>query len=615
MAPVGLLCLLHLATIPLSAAIAKDSRDAPPRASPHLNSLPTMTTPSKPLPTPTQAPTRAAPEAATGTEKRKLVLAKHQMVVSANAHATRAGIAMLRAGGSAADAAIAVQLVLGLVEPQSSGLGGGAFALYWDAEPKILKTYDGREMAPAAAKPDRFIDYARRRDFWGAVFGGLSVGVPGTLRLLERLHQNHGKLPWVTLFGPAIKLANNGFAVSPRLHKMLKGQGLRRFGDTARAYFFDPSGAVWPVGHKLKNPAYAETLRKIASRGANAFYQGTIADKIITALRNAPNHQSDMVAEDLASYEVKERPPICVTYRRHKVCGMGPPSSGALTVGQILKLIAPFDLGNSPATAMNTNAVHIIAEAQKLAFADRARYMADVDFVPVPARGLLHDGYLAKRRKLVNPRTAMTKAKPGLPPGVGTRKWGADKTIENKGTSHFSIIDQDGNAISMTTTIETAFGSRIMAAGFLLNNELTDFSFVPFSADGHIVANAIQGGKRPRSSMAPTIVFDDVGDVKALIGSSGGSRIINYVLKTLIAIVDWRMDAQAAVSLANFGSRGGPVEIENIPNTAAKTLGLLLLGQTISFSALTSGTHAILRQDGFLQGGADPRREGLALGD
>lgn len=560
-------------------------------------------------------PSRAAPEVATGLSRQKLVTAKRQMVVSANKHASKAGLQILRAGGSAIDAGIAVAMVLNLVEPQSSGLGGGGFMLYWDAKTRRLYSYDGREAAPAAAKPDRFLLGGKRRKFFDAVFGGLSVGVPGLLRALEMAHKDHGRLRWARLFRPAIKLAEDGFAVSPRLHKMLARQGPKRFFPKARRYFFDANGKAWPEGQQLANPEFAKTLRAIAKGGADVFYKGPIAQRILTAVQKAPTHKSDMTAADLAGYQAKRRPPVCAPYRRYKVCGMGLPSSGGLTVAQVLKLLAPFDLGKAPAAAMNVKALHLMAEAQKLAFADRKRFMADPDFVAVPVAGLLDDAYLAQRRLLISKDATMGKAKPGNPPQIGDGQFGRDQTIENKGTTHFSIVDADGNALSMTSSIETAFGSRLMAGGFLLNNELTDFSFFPRAKDGRLIANRVEGGKRPRSSMSPTIIFDDQGKVKALLGSSGGSRIINYVLKSLVAMLDWRLDAQAAVVLPNFGSRRGPIEMEQDPLSARRALGLLLLGHNIRATSLTSGTHVILRRDGLLQGGADPRREGLALGD
>ena len=558
----------------------------------------------------------AAPEPGTVRLAVQIGTAKSFMTSAANAVAVDAGLDVLRAGGNAADAAVAVQLVLNLVEPQSSGLGGGAFILHWDAASRNLQSYDGRETAPAAASPDRFLVDGRPRKFDDAVFGGLSVGVPGALRALEALHRRHGHLPWARLFAPAIKLATDGFRVSPRLHLLLRWQGADGFSAAARAHFFDATGNAWPVGYLLKNPQFAASLRSIAEGGADAFYQGAIAEAIAAAVRSAPNHQGDLSVADLAGYSAKLRAPICVDYRRYKVCGMGPPSSGGLAVAQVLKLIEPFDLGKGPGAAMNARALHRIAEAEKLAFADRDAFVGDPDFVPAPG-DLLNAGYLDARRGLIDPAAAMARPTPGVPPHTATRSFGDDATVEVPGTSHFCIVDGDGNMLSMTTTIESAFGSRLWAAGFLLNNELTDFAFRPVDAKGRPLANAVAPGKRPRSSMAPTIVFDEAGRPWAALGSPGGSRIILYVVKALVALIDWQLDAQAAAALMNFGSRGGPFEIEiDQPSAIWHALKVKPYGHRVSAELLTSGTHAIVvRQDGMLEGGADPRREGVARGD
>jgi gamma-glutamyltranspeptidase / glutathione hydrolase len=557
----------------------------------------------------------AAPERATGSRHLHLESAKSFMISAANEAAVDAGLEMLRAGGNAADAAVAVQLVLNLVEPQSSGLGGGTFILHWDASSQTIEGYDGRETAPAAASPDRFLVDGRPRPFEQAVFGGLSVGVPGALRALEALHRRHGRLPWAHLFGPAIKLATDGFRVSPRLHLLLGWHGADGFSAAARAYFFDTTGNAWPVNYLLKNPQFAASLRAIAEGGSDAFYKGAIAEAIVAAVRGAPNHQGDISLADLAGYSARERAPLCIAYRRYKVCGMGPPSSGGLAVAQVLKLIEPFDLGKGPASAMNARALHLIAEAEKLAFADRDAFVGDPDFVPAPA-GLLNAGYLDARRDLIDPTAAMARPTPGAPPQTA-HNVGDDATIEAPGTSHFSIVDRDGNVLAMTTSIESAFGSRIWAAGFLLNNELTDFAFRPLDGRGLPLANALAAGKRPRSSMAPTIVFDATGKPWAALGSPGGSRIILYVVKALVALIDWQLDAQAATALMNFGSRGGPFEIEiDQPSAIWHALKMKPYGHRVSADLLTSGTHAILvRQDGTLEGGADPRREGMARGD
>jgi gamma-glutamyltranspeptidase/glutathione hydrolase len=560
---------------------------------------------------------RSAPEAATGWTRRAPATAKSYMVAAANPAAVAAGLEVLREGGSAADAAIAVQLVLNLVEPQSSGLGGGAFALHWQAASRRLESYDGRETAPAATKPERFLlEGGKLRPFEEAVFGGLSVGVPGTLRLLETLHKAHGRLAWARLFQPAIRLASDGFHVSPRLHLLLGRQGAGNFAPAARRYFFDSIGSPWPAGYLLRNPEFARTLRAIAEEGPGAFYEGAVAEAIIEAVRRAPNHQGDLTRADLAGYTVKPRAPVCVPYRDYRVCGMGPPSSGGIAVAQTLKLLEPFDLGKAPVDAMNAKALHLIAEAQKLAFADRNQFIGDPDFVPTPM-GLLDATYLAGRRGLISPDTAMRSADPGSPPQAAAEPFGGDETVELPGTSHISIVDGEGNVVSMTTTIESAFGSRLWAAGFLLNNELTDFAFRPTDRAGRPLANAVKAGKRPRSSMAPTIVFDAAGKPWAVLGSPGGSRIILYVVKALVALIDWKLDAQASLDLMNFGSRGSTFEIEvDRPYAVWHALKVKPYGHRVSADFLTSGTHAILfRDDGTLEGGADPRREGVAQGE
>ena len=536
------------------------------------------------------------------------------MIVAANPLASSAGLEMLRAGGSAIDAAIATQLVLGLVEPQSSGLGGGAFLVHWDEGVQDLKTYDGRETAPAAAKPDRFLLNGQPMPFNDAVHSGLSVGVPGVVRLLELTHQRHGKLPWARLFQPAIQLAKSGFAMSERLSHLLSGERPENFSPAARDHFFDSEGLAKRPGAILKNPAYAATLEVLAEKGAGAFYDGAIADAIVAAVAAAPGLKGDLNLADLGSYQAKERPAFCSGYRGHKVCGMGPPSSGATTIGATLKLIEPLPQVQGPEALMTPAALHAIGEAEKLAFADRSRYLADPDFVSIPA-GLLDDGYLAERRTLIDPARVMEKPKPGVPPGLGKRTQGADSTHENAGTSHISIIDDWGNAVSMTTTIEAAFGSHLWAAGFLLNNEMTDFSFRPADQDGQSIANAIEPGKRPRSSMAPTLVFGPDNKLEIVTGSPGGSRIILFAVKTLVAMLDWGLDAQAAAALADFGGEGGTFLLEDGPATAGAAAVLKGLGHTIVPDAQSSGTHTIAKRAGRLEGGADPRREGVAIGD
>ncbi len=555
-----------------------------------------------------------APEAATGTTAKALAVAQKHMVAAAHPLAVEAGRDILRAGGSAVDAAIATQLVLGLVEPQSSGLGGGAFIVTWDAAAKAVKTYDGRETAPAAATPDRFIRDGKTIDFDTAVRSGLSVGVPGVVAAMELAHKAHGKLPWARLFEPAIELAEQGFPVPARLNMLLRWRGAKHFDAGARAYFFDDAGRARAVGSTLNNPAYAATLREIAADGAASFYSGRIADEMLKAIATAPNAKGDMTRDDLAGYRVKERAAVCFKYRARKICGMGPPSSGAMTVAQTLKLIEPFADVQGTGAMMSGPALHTIAEAEKLAYADRDRYIADPDFSPVPD-GLLDEAYLAERRSLIDPARAMEKAVAGLPPGLSKRTFGIDATRENVGTSHISIVDGAGNAVAMTTTIESAFGSHLFAAGFLLNNELTDFSFAPVDETGVAIANAVAGGKRPRSSMAPTLVFNDKGDLEIVTGSPGGSRIILFVIKNLVAMIDWGQDAQAAAALLNFGSEGGPLQVEAGFSALWPALQMKRYGHNISAGLMTSGTHTIMRRNGRLEGGADPRREGVALGD
>lgn len=570
-----------------------------------------------------------APEAASGWLATTPSRASRHMISTANPIASSIGRDILRKGGTAVDAAVAAQFVLGLVEPQSSGLGGGAFLVFWDRATDALTTYDGRETAPSAARPDRFLEQGRPMPFMAAVKSPLSVGVPGTVRLMAEVHRRHGKLPWPDLVAPAIALAEAGFAVSPRLQRLLADSGPATFSETARAYFFDAAGRPHPPGHRLTNPAYAATLRRLATDGADAFYNGEIADSIVAALSAGVAGQGTVTTADLANYRVVERPPVCTLYRRHRVCGMGPPSSAGHAIAQSLGVLDGFDLGHRPLLSASPAPLHLVAETLKLAFADRARYLADPDFISIP-RGLLAPDYIAERRKLVMPWRPLATAPPGVPPGVKASNYGSDATIEVHGTSHLSIVDAAGNAVAMTTTIEAAFGSGIMASGFLLNNELTDFSMRPTDRDGRPIANRIEPGKRPRSSMAPTLVFAPDGALRLVTGSAGGARIIPYVLKTILAVVDWNADALTAVSLPNFATRNLDVEIEEPMVYGRDGLGhpagaMGIVGtafslkphrQTLLVETLTSGTQVVVRRpDGALEGAADPRREGLALGD
>lgn len=561
---------------------------------------------------PAFAQTAAAPEAATGRTAKQLGLATKYMAAAANPLATEAGREMLRAGGSAVDAAIAIQLVLNLVEPQSSGIGGGAFLMHWDAASKSLLTLDGRETAPAAAKPDRFIGAdGKPMKFMEAVVGGRSVGVPGTVKLLEAAHRKWGKLPWAKTFEPAIRLAEQGFAVSPRLNGLLAQEPTLKDDPRIRAYFFDEAGQPRPVGSMLKSPAFAATLKALAEQGSAAFYNGPIADDIVATVRSHAGNPGDITLADLASYNVVEREPVCGPYRVWKVCGMAPPSSGGIAVLQMLGVLEKSDLA---ALKPGPEALHLFSEAGRLAFADRNLYVGDPAFVSVPVEGLLDRAYLASRAALVDPAKSMGRAKAGEPPMKKGFNFAPGEGIEF-GTSHISIVDGAGNAVAMTTTIENGFGARIMTrGGFLLNNELTDFNFAP-TEDGKPVANRVEPGKRPRSSMAPTIVFDSNGKLAAVAGSPGGSLIINYVAKTLVAMLDWKMDPQRAVDFANMGSRNGPTEIEKGSEAEAWKPALEAKGHEVRLIEMTSGAQAIVVTPQGYAGGADFRREGVAIGD
>ncbi|MEO8142688.1 MAG: gamma-glutamyltransferase, partial [Betaproteobacteria bacterium] len=560
-----------------------------------------------------------APEIATGTAARQAVKTRHFAIAAANPLATQAGYDIIKRGGNAVDAAVAVQLVLNLAEPQSSGIGGGAFILHYDARAGKLAAYDGRETAPAAARPDRFIGPdGKPMQFYGAVVGGKSVGVPGTLRVLEMAHRKHGRLKWAALFEPAIRLAENGFAVSPRLAASIAADKFLTRQEAARRYFHNADGSPLRAGQNLRNPEFAAVLRRVANEGADAFYNGEIARDIVAAVRGAPNNPGDLAETDIAGYQAKQREPVCGDYRVHRVCGFPLPSSGGMSVLQILGMLENFDMSASKPVggAATLMGVHLFAEAGKLAYADRGLYMADPDFVKAPVAGLLDKVYLAERAALIRYSAAMDgAAKPGVPKAMKTASLGADNALELPSTSHIAVVDRQGNALSMTTTIEDAFGSRLMVRGFLLNNELTDFSFAP-EENGRPVANRVEANKRPRSSMAPVIVFDRAGRVQLVAGSPGGSAIINYVAKTLVGVLDWGLDVQQAISLPNFGSRnfGGATELESNTGVAALQGGLRLLGHNVRVTEFTSGLQGIQRSPGGWIGGADPRREGIVLG-
>ena len=562
-----------------------------------------------------------APEIATAYAEKPGWAAQQFMVAAANPLAADAGYRMLKQGGSAIDAAIATQLVLTLVEPQSSGIGGGAFLLYADG--KRVQAFDGRETAPAAADETLFQnpDGSPVSRATGVV-GGRSVGAPGVLRMLELAHQEHGKLAWATLFGPAIQLSQDGFPVSQRLNGLLKWDQALKRDPVAAAYFYDKNGQPRPVGHVLKNPELARTLREIAAGGADAFYKGRIARDIAAKVASHPTNPGKLTARDIAGYQAKVRAPVCSDYKAWTVCGMPPPSSGGIAIAQMLGILETRDISRFPPVdgVPDARAIHLFTEAGRLAYADRNRYVADTDFVPLPGAGiasLLDKGYLAQRAALIGERS-MGRAVAGTPPGMQVA-WGLDNALQRPSTSHLVAVDAFGGGLSMTTSVEDAFGARQMVDGFLLNNQLTDFSFDARDANGPI-ANRVEAGKRPRSAMSPTLVFEK-GTQKLVLatGSPGGSAIINYVAKVLVGTMDWGLNVQQAISLPNFGSRNGPTELEQGRIPAAQVDALRAMGHEVRISEQNSGLQGIMRLNAhgpdFWFGGADPRREGMVRGD
>ncbi len=555
----------------------------------------------------------------------KQALAGRHMVSAAHPLAAEAGREILRAGGSAMDAAIAVQLVLSLVEPQSSGIGGGAYLLYWDAAAAHLYAYDGRETAPASATSDLFLrPDGSRMAFMDAMVGPRAVGVPGVMAMLAKGHQRHGRLPWSALFADAIELAESGFSVTPRLHRMIdRMPRLWQLPDARALYFQDRPDtadraaslrpAPLPVGALLKNPAYGRSLRLLAREGVRPFYHGAIAAEIVAAVQAASAAGRIYLTQaDLASYQPRARQPICRPYRGYRVCGMPPSTSGGLTVLQILGLLGSFDMAAlGPGSA---DAVHYIAEASRLAYADRDRYIGDPAFVDVPVRGMLDSAYLARRARLIQPDRSLGVADAGDPPGVQGSAQASNLAVDRPSTTHFAIIDQWGNAVSMTSSVEAPFGSHLMAGGFILNNQLTDFSFAP-EVDGRAVANAVAAGKRPRSSMSPTVIFGPDGRLFAVLGSPGGSRIIAYVAQTIVALIDWRLDMAAAIALPRHVNRNGALELEADTSVALNAERLRARGHEVAIRPITSGLHGIRIVPGGYEGGADPRREGVVLGD
>lgn len=549
------------------------------------------------------------PESATAVSGRALAKAAHYMASSANPLATQAGVDMLAAGGNAVDATIAMQMVLALVEPQSSGLGGGAFLVMYDPVKGML-AYDGRETAPLAARNDRFVKDGKPLPFWDAVNSGKSVGVPGVLAMLAMVHAEHGHLQWPQLFAPAIALAQQGFEVSPRLHALLEENEYLPRQSAAAAYFYDDEGQPWPVGHRLKNPALARSLRLIAQDGVSAFYQGDIAHDMVHAV-GAHAVPGDLTLADLAGYKAKEREPLCMLYKAYELCGMPPPSSGPLAIMQMLGILAHTDIAAMAPDSLSS--VHLFSEAGKLAFADRDVYVADPDFVHVPVQAMLSSDYLALRAGLIDKERSMGRAPPGDPANMLAVR-GQDNSPELPSTSHMVAVDASGGVVSMTSSIETAFGSKIFVDGFLLNNELTDFSLSGVDNEGKPVANRVEAGKRPRSSMSPMIVLKD-GKPYMAIGSPGGAAIINYVAKTLLGVLDWGLDIQQAIALPNRGSRNRFTEIEKDTALHALAAPLRAMGHEVREVAFPSGLQGVVITPHGLEGGSDPRREGVSRGD
>ncbi len=534
----------------------------------------------------------------------------HQgMVSAADPRAARAGVEILRKGGSALDAVIAAQMVLNLVEPQSAGIGGGGFLLHWDAPARNLTTFDGRETASLFADGNLFASGGKPMRWEDAVVGGRSVGTPGLIAMLRKAHKKHGKLKWKELFQPAIKLSKEGFRVSPLLNGLIgkfQSRGLGKYAQ-ARLYFFAPSGEPVAVNSILKNPQLAKTFEELANGGASVFYDGAMAHRIVGVVENAGGILS---IRDLRGYRAVSREPVCSLYRSYLVCGMGPPTSGGMTVIQILKLLERFDVASL--RPMSVEAAHLFTQAAKLAYADRNSHMADSDFYPVPAEKLTDAEYLKKRSALIDPGADMGKASTGIKGGCYAQNGGV---FEFPSTTHISAVDRRGNAVSMTASIENAFGSTLMTGGFLLNNQLTDFSFSTFGKNDCLIPNRVEPGKRPRSSMSPMVVFDLEGNLRLIIGSPGGSRIINYVARAIVAVLDWGLDVQSAVSLPHYANRNGKTELELGTQAENLASGLRKLGHEVKITELRSGLHGIEFTDAGIRGGADPRREGAVLSE
>jgi gamma-glutamyltranspeptidase/glutathione hydrolase len=540
-------------------------------------------------------------------------VAKHHMIAAANPHAAEAGLAMMRAGGSAVDAAIASQMVLGLVEPESSGIGGGAFMLVYNPKTKRTTSFDGREMAPQSATPGMFLDAnGQPRAHFDPIPGGLSVGIPGVVRMLWLAHAKYGKLPWAKLLEPAITLADNGFPVGPKLARTIKTFTRGAEMPDLKAHFYHADGTPLAEGEIYKNAEYAATLRKIAKEGPDGFYKGEIAQAIVDTVRHAPRQQGGMTMGDLAGYQAKERAPVCGDYREYRLCSMGPPSSGGIAVLQILGMLQRFP--SDSLTPGTLSGAHLFAEASRLAYADRAQYLGDPAFVNVPIRGLIDKAYVASRAALIDPAHDMGTAIAGNPPEKHAELSPQVSPVLH-GTSHMTIVDDSGEVVAMTTSVESVFGAEIMTKGFMLNNTLTDFSFQPVR-DGKPVANAPAPGKLPLSAMSPTIVFDKNKNFLVSVGSPGGPAIIDYVAQILVGILDAKMSPRDAIAMPHEINMNGPTLLEKSPNTDMLASQLTAMGHTVQVPQVEgSGLHGIMKvKDGYI-GAADPRRDGIALGD
>jgi gamma-glutamyltranspeptidase / glutathione hydrolase len=554
---------------------------------------------------------RELPEPAGQTVERKVAFSSRDMVSAAHPLATQAGVEMLAKGGSAIDAAVAVQMVLNLVEPQSSGIGGGSFMLHYDAKRNSTIAYDGREIAPQAATPTMFLgEDGKPIRVADAVRSGRSFGVPGTLRSLEAAHAAHGKLPWASLFQPVIRLAENGYALSARTVQQAGNSTILRDTPETRVIFFNADGSPKAVGTLVKNPALAATMKRIASDGADAFYAGEIARDIVAAVRS--HTRPGVVSEaDFAAYRVRISDALCGGYRGNRVCSMPMPSSGGVAILQILGMLERFDFPQMKPDSVT--AAHLFAEAGRLAFADREKFAADDRFAEVPVADMISPAYLRERSALIRADRSLGRATAGNP-AAQKRSLAGDATLSVTGTSHFSIVDANGNAVSMTSSVDASFGSQIFVRGFFLNNQMTDFSLTPTDVAGVPVANNIAPGKRPRSSMAPVMIFDDKGKLKMVIGSALGATIVNSVTKAIIGVLDWQLDIQAAIALPNGGSRNGPTDIERGANAEALANALRAIGHEVRIGDIPSGLHGVLRVPNGWQGGVDPRREGVAGG-